>query len=145
MGVDLDRLRQFFEEGIPFNVNLGIKVEALSPGNVTLKIPFEERLLGDVRRPALHGGVLSALADAAGGLAIWSTLEPGASLSTIDLRIDYLRPGRPLDIWCEAEVLRIGNRVGVSAIRVYQSRVQNVIADARGVYNIRRVDDAKNP
>ena len=142
MSRDFGPLSQFFEEGIPFNAHLGIKVESLTPGEVVLRVPFQPHLIGDARRPAIHRGVLSALADAAGGLAVWSTLAPSSSLSTIDLRVDYLRPGGEHDVFCHAEVVRIGNRVGVSAMRVYQESAETLIADARGVYNVKRAEDS---
>ena len=69
---------QFIEDGIPFNKFLGIKVEHIEVGRVVLRLPFRELLVGDVFRPAIHGGVISTLVDTAGG-----TLEmnevPGAA------------------------------------------------------------------
>jgi uncharacterized protein (TIGR00369 family) len=63
-----------------------------------LVLPVRPEFVGDPRRPALHGGVLSALIDTAGGVAAWSALGTGGSVSTVDLRVDYLQPaglGRP--------------------------------------------------
>jgi uncharacterized protein (TIGR00369 family) len=139
--MDLEALAAFFEEGIPFNKVLGVKVDSLTPGRVLLRIPYKPMLIGNPMRPALHGGVISSLADAAGGLAVWSTLDPACSLSTIDLRVDYLRPGRDQDLRCSAEIVRSGNRVGVSAMALYHEDPSLLVADARGVYNIKRGND----
>ena len=87
-------LKTFFLEKIPFNRVLGIEIVELSPGRVVLSIPFRDSLIGDPVRPALHGGVISALADTCGGCAVWSVLSDEDRVSTIDLRVDYLRPGR---------------------------------------------------
>src|SRR4029077_1369096 len=87
-------LRQFFEEHIPFNRSLGMKVVSIAKGAAHCELPFKDELVGDPMRPALHGGVLSALADAVGGCAVFTVVEPGTKISTIDLRIDYLRPGK---------------------------------------------------
>src|SRR4051812_1103182 len=92
--MDPDALRQIIEEFIPFNKFLGVRAVAIGSGRVVLEIPYREELVGDPVKRALHGGVLSALADVAGGMAVWSTVEnPETRVSTIDLRVDYLRPG----------------------------------------------------
>ena len=139
--MDLATLIDVFENHIPFNQHLGLRVDTLSVGETVLRIPFQAALIGDARRPALHGGVVSAVADAAGGLAVWSKLPGGSTVSTIDLRVDYLRPGSESDLYCSASVLRIGNRVGVATMTVYQADPDTPIAEARGVYNIKRVED----
>jgi uncharacterized protein (TIGR00369 family) len=90
---EIDRLVAFFETGIPFNAHLGMKVEQVGDGSATIRIPFRDNLIGDPGRPAIHGGVLSALADTTGGLAVFSVLGPKGRTSTVDLRVDYLRPG----------------------------------------------------
>jgi uncharacterized protein (TIGR00369 family) len=131
-------LRQVMEELIPFNRYLGVKFAGAKQGFARLEIPFRDELIGDPFRPALHGGVLSALADAAGGAAVWTGLEDDrARVSTIDLRIDYLRPARLVTIVAEATVVRLGNRVGVADVRLFNSDAEEVtIATGKGVYNI---------
>src|SRR5580704_13527893 len=103
--MDATALRQVMEELIPFNRVLGIKVVEIDKGHVRMQIPFREELIGDPMRRAMHGGVISAFADTAGGASVWSALEePRARVSTIDMRIDYLRPGRPEMMVAEANV-----------------------------------------
>lgn len=137
--MDQQALRQFFEEQIPFNRWLGMTVVRLEAGFAHLRVPFRPELVGDPLRPALHGGVISTIADACGGLAIFGSLDDlGQRVATIDLRVDYLRPGLLSDIDCEARILRIGNRVGVTSMVVRQGQ-DYVTAEARGVYNILRI------
>jgi uncharacterized protein (TIGR00369 family) len=136
--VDAAALRQVMEEFIPFNKVLGIRVAEIDRGHVRMEIAFREELIGDSLRRAVHGGVISALADTAGGCAVWSALdEPSARVSTIDIRIDYLRPGRPETLVAEANVLRAGRRVGVADIRLFHpSAPADSIATGKGVYNV---------
>jgi uncharacterized protein (TIGR00369 family) len=131
-------LRQVMEELIPFNRYLGVKLAEAREGYARLEVPFREELIGDPMRPALHGGVLSALADTAGGAAVWTGLADNeARISTIDLRVDYLRPARLVTIVAEASVVRLGNRVGVADVRLYNLDAPDVtIATGKGVYNI---------
>jgi len=126
------------EELIPFNRYLGVRVAAVSKGSCRLEVPFREELIGDPLRPALHGGVLSALADAAGGGAVWTGIEDDrARVSTIDLRIDYLRPAKLETLVAEATLVRVGNRVGVADVRLFHPSAENeTVATGKGVYNV---------
>jgi uncharacterized protein (TIGR00369 family) len=137
--MDLSILRRIAEEMIPFNKFLGVRVVSLEVGRVELEIPWRDELVGDWNKPALHGGVISALADVAGGLAVWGTLEhPGAMVSTIDLRVDYLRPGRSKALFAEAVTLRVGRTIGVADVRLFHEPARSeVIATGRGVYAIK--------
>jgi uncharacterized protein (TIGR00369 family) len=140
---DIDRhlgfVRSFMEGEIPFNRELGIRVVELAPGRAVLEIPFREELVGDAARPALHGGVLSALMDTAGGAAVWTLLGESDRCSTIDLRVDYLRPARLETVRAVAEVLRLGNRVGVTNIRLFHPGAeQEINAEGKGVYSVKR-------
>src|SRR5262249_44520018 len=100
------------EDHVPFNRLLGLKGESAGDGRSVLTLPVRAEFVGAPRRPALHGGVVSSLVDTAGGMAAWSALSPGESVSTVDLRVDYLEPaglGEPLR--AQAELVRKGNRV----------------------------------
>jgi uncharacterized protein (TIGR00369 family) len=136
--MDPSALKQMMEAFIPFNAFLGVRVRDASKGLVVMEIPFRDELVGDPMRPALHGGVLSALADTCGGAAVWVDIEdPNARVSTIDLRIDYLRPARLETLVAEAKVVRLGNRVGVADVRIYNAPTPELtIATGKGVYNI---------
>jgi len=136
-----NKLLEFMRQ-VPFNQFLGIEDMRIEEGLARLELPFRPEFVGDITRPALHGGVTSSLIDTCGGAALISKIEPMDRLSTIDLRIDYLRPGLCERIFVEAKVLRIGNRVGVSDIIAFQSDgPDNPIAIGRGVYNIFRRTD----
>ena len=135
----VSEIRRLFLERIPFNRVLGIEIVELGPGRALFAVPFRPELIGDPERPALHGGVLSAVADTCGGCAVWCAVEEDDRVSTIDLRVDYLRPGRPEDLRCEGRVLRVGNRVGVAHVTLFQdSAPGEVIAEAKGVYSVKR-------
>jgi uncharacterized protein (TIGR00369 family) len=142
-------IKEWFERGIPFNLFLGLRVDALARGRAVLRIPWRHELIGDVLRPAIHGGVISMLADTAGGAACFTMLDRESDrVSTVDLRVDYLQPGLAADLVCEAEVVRMGNRVGVMRAQVYSKALpdpdpgsdERPIATAQGVYNIVRRD-----
>jgi len=108
---------------IPFNKVLGLRLESMDVKAPKLAFDMRPELVGNARRGILHGGVISAVLDATGGFAIMLALakEPksGEKLSfpnmgTIDLRVDYLRPGRGKHFVASAKVVRLGNRIAVT-------------------------------
>lgn len=132
---------RFFERDIPFNALLGMKVVRVGVGACELMIPAQPALTGDPGRPALHGGVVSTLADAAGGLAVFvhDGGLPLPRVSTVDLRLDYLLPGRvDQDLHAVAHIRRVGNRVGVTSAVLFHDDPSRPIAEARAVYNVVR-------
>jgi len=117
-------LRQLFEEKIAFNRVLGLSITAIGPQEVTARIAMRPELVGHYAYNRLHGGVISAGLDAMGGLAVMAAigakhmdeapeqrLHRFARLGTIDLRVDYLRPGIGERFTLRAQVLRLGSRV----------------------------------
>jgi uncharacterized protein (TIGR00369 family) len=135
----LQQLQRFFAEGIPFNRFLGIQLAAVSPGFARLELPFRPELIGDPFRPALHGGVISTLCDTCGGAAAFTVVRLGDKVSTVDLRVDYLRPGREELLVAEGRVVRAGNRVCVVNLSAFHPGHElEPVAEAKGVYNISR-------
>ena len=118
------KLRQAFEESVPFNRVLGLKVESLDAEAPKLRFDMRPELIGNPRRQILHGGVISAVLDVAAGFAIHMAVLQGRTeepkedqlprIGTIDLRIDYLRPGRGVYFIATGRVVRLGNRVAVA-------------------------------
>jgi uncharacterized protein (TIGR00369 family) len=117
-------LTSIFEEKIVFNQLLGLKITSLKPERVSGRIDMRHDLIGHFAYNRLHGGVISAGLDAMAGLAVMAALgarhmdEPVpqrlarfSRIGTIDLRIDYLRPGIGEHFELRAEVMRIGSRV----------------------------------
>ncbi len=117
-------LTAIFEEKIVFNRLLGLKITSLKADRVTARIDMRHELIGHYAYNRIHGGVISAGLDAMGGLAVMAAIgarhmdEPPlqrlnrfAKLGTIDLRVDYLRPGISDYFELRAEVLRLGSRV----------------------------------
>ena len=131
-------VKQFMEEGIPFNRFLGMRCTLLQRGRAGIEIPGRPEFTGDPFRPALHGGVISTLADTVGGLAVFSVVTQQDRVSTIDLRVDYLRPVNTA-LQAESELIREGNRVAVANVTVFQEGDRrHPVAVAKGVYNIKR-------
>ena len=70
----------------------------------------------------LHGGVLCDLADAAMGVAFTSTLKPGESFTTLELKINFLRPVWQEALRAEAEIISRGRTVGMVGCKVTDAK-----------------------
>ena len=124
-------LTELFERKITFNQILGVKVLRLGPGGPRICFGMRPELVGHYQYGRLHGGVISATLDAMAGLAMMVALGEKhadesadqvmhrfARLGTIDIRVDYLRPGLGTHFTASAEVLRLGGRVGSAQMRL---------------------------
>ena len=127
-------LKKIFEEMISFNRVLGLKIHDLGPAQVRARIEMKPELVGHFSYNRIHGGVISAGLDAMGGLAVMAAigarhmdelpmqrLRRFANLGTIDLRIDYLRPGIGAHFDLHAQVLRLGSRVASTRMEFFGS------------------------
>lgn len=141
----LARIVEAVEERIPFNRELGLTGFRVTADEVRLRVPMREALIGNFERQTLHGGVISAVLDVVGGIAALFAAtgqfpedeerarEIFARLGTIDLRIDYLRPGRSEWFDASAEVLRAGRRVAVTRMALHDAAGQ-LVAVGTGTY-----------
>ncbi|WP_027015110.1 thioesterase family protein [Comamonas composti] len=120
----IEGLRQVFERQIAFNQLLGLRITEVRPEHVEGRIVMRPELIGHAAYQRIHGGVISAGLDSMGGLAVMAAIGAKhmddqplqrllrfSRLGTIDLRVDYLRPGIGAEFILRAEVLRLGSRV----------------------------------
>ena len=132
-----EQILELMMEQVPFNRLLGVQGESASAGACVLVLPVRPEFVGDFRRPALHGGVVCALIDTAGGVAAWSTLGPDESVSTVDLTVDFLEPaGLAAPLRAAGQLVRKGNRV--CHVRVAVTQDGKLVAEGRAVYNIHK-------
>ena len=135
-----------FNEKIPFNKVLGLKVESISYESVKVSFQMRHELMGHYNRGMLHGGVISSVIDVAGGLSalmgvqqkmsgesLEARIAKFGSVSTIDVRVDFLRPGIGKWFVATAYVLRTGKKIAVTRIELHNDQNQ-LIAVGTGSY-----------
>ena len=128
----VEGLRDIFEEKIVFNHLLGLKIVSLQPEYAEGRIEMKPELVGHYAYNRIHGGVISAGLDGMGALAVMAAigarhmdespeqrLHRFSKLGTIDLRVDYLRPGIGSHFTLRAEVLRLGSRVATTRMEFF--------------------------
>lgn len=135
-----------FAHRIPFNRVLGLEFALSDRGEPILTFPMHAQLVGNFMRGNLHGGVISSCLDVMGGLVAFleilkkrnydlgdPDLEAFARMGTIDLRVDYLRPGFGERFVAKGFVLRTGSRVAVTRMELHNDD-GDLIAVGTGAY-----------
>jgi len=136
-------MRRVMEEQIAFNKHLGLKVESFDVAAPKLRFDMRPELVGNPARQILHGGVISATLDVAGGFAIMLSLAADMTgmptsfpnMGTIDLRVDYLRPGRGKYFIATARIVRKGKRIAVTHMELHND-AGDLISTGGGAYVI---------
>lgn len=131
------RLIRLAEEEIPIHKYFGLKVETIEQEFIRVKVPFRKEFVGDIRTNRWHGGIIATILDSVGGaIGIANFNSPEDKLSTIDLRVDYLRFADGNDLVFEGKLVRMGNRIMVTKMKALQENV--LVAEGKGVYNFIR-------
>ncbi|MGH1339312.1 MAG: PaaI family thioesterase [Aureispira sp.] len=147
MNIDIDVLRNIVEEQIPIHKFLGVELLEIKEGYAKVRVPFQEMVLGDIVRRRWHGGILATIMDSVGsltGAAYFSS--PQDKMATIDMRIDYLKGAEAAPIIVEGKIVRLGRRILVTKMHVWDEQEETLLAEGKGVYNfIRMKDDQKDP
>lgn len=141
-------LRELFEHRISFNEVIGLEVASLSPDKPQLSFAMRRDLVGNFVQGRLHGGVISAALDTVGGFAVAVAVaekhcDENAEqiahrfnrVGTIDLRVDYLRPGLGHRFIATGRVIRLGGRIA-SVQMTLENEAGTVIATGAAAYVI---------
>ncbi|WP_445395225.1 thioesterase family protein [Zobellella sp. An-6] len=142
----LNKVADLFIEQMPFHRLIGLRVRNYSLDGVEVWLPMHNDLVGNPYQGILHGGVTASLLDVAGGLVVAAacireadSLSPShlkarlSKLGTIDLRVDYLRPGRGKEFIATARVIRSGSKVAVARMELHNEKGEH-IAFGTGTY-----------
>ncbi len=107
------RMNVIVRDMVPHNKALNLEIERLSHGGeVWMKLPWAEHLVGNPLNGALHGGAISSAMDAAGGMAVMAKLGKPSSIATLDLRIDYMKAAlRGEDVKIHARCTKVTRHV----------------------------------
>ncbi|WP_372681737.1 thioesterase family protein [Desulfosarcina sp.] len=143
-----ERLRRLYQERLPFNRLLGLSVTSLNSDGGTMSFSMREDLIGNVFHRTLHGGVISSVLDAVGGLTASASLMVRAAglseekvkamfaqVGTIDLRVDYLRPGRGERFTANGRIMRTGRKVAVVRMEMHNEDAL-LVAVGTGTYMV---------
>ena len=106
---------------------LGFRIVSLESGQVIVELDADERHANPMG--TLHGGILCDIADAAMGLAYASTLEENESFTTLEFKINFLKPIWQARLRAIGKVVKRGKTIGLTECDVLDEQ-QHLIARA---------------
>lgn len=131
----LDLVMDVFDQQLPFNRFLGLHIERNNFDKATIRLNWQDNLMGNPYQKILHGGVTAAILDTVGGLMAMLYVAKDlddltadefkqriARIGTIDMRVDYLRPGKGEEFTATAEMIRKGNKVAVCRMELHNEK-----------------------
>ena len=146
----LERIKAYYLDMLPFNKVLGIGIDLLDyeTGEAVTSFNMKPDLVGNPVAGILHGGVTASVIDLTGGLSALLSCaryhqnkplevieKKMVSSATIDMRVDYLRPGKGASFKCLSRVIRAGSRIVVAKIDLYND-IDTRIATGTATYLI---------
>lgn len=141
-------LLELFQHHISFNQVLGLQILSVRHGDVHARFDMRPELVGHPAYGRLHGGVISAVLDAVGGLggmvaigehhaheSADQVMHRFARYGTIDLRVDFLRQGLGQHFIASAEVTRLGGRIASTQMQLHNDQGV-LIATGAAAYSV---------
>lgn len=130
MTTPADQLKAFLAS-VPYIRFLGMTAE-LAGDEMTAVLPFSPHLIGNTHLPALHGGVIGAFLEMTALAQLSVVQETPRVHKTIDITIEYLRPGRSMTTYARADLRKVGRRIANVHVEAWQEARDNPIAALRG-------------
>lgn len=144
----LQQMQTFWNNDMPFNQLLGLNITKFDHQKSEVRFLWQDKLVGNPMQKILHGGVTATALDLVGGVVaaanIISQLEDLTpenieqslrKLSTIDLRTDFLLPGRGEEFIATATIIRSGSKVAVARMELHNEKNDH-IAFGTGTYMV---------
>ena len=125
----------------PIGRLIGMRLVEVAPGHSVFEMEADERHWNPMG--TLHGGVLCDIADGALGIAFASTLEEGESFTTLELKINFLRPIWKSKLRAVGKLVKRGQTVGLTSCDVFDEKGQ-LVAHATSTCMVLRGDQAKS-
>jgi uncharacterized protein (TIGR00369 family) len=101
---------------MPFWKLLGIEFVDVGKGWARMRMPFSQKLTNSTG--VAHGGGLFALADSAGSMALVSMIDKGEVVTTVEMKINFLRPLEKGEALAEARIIHCGRTTALGDVEV---------------------------
>jgi uncharacterized protein (TIGR00369 family) len=122
---------------VPHAAAIGMTVISAEAGVAVCAVPYDAKLVGNPDTGVIHGGVVTTLLDNACGVAIGSKLRAMGIIATLDLRIDYLRPGEPgKALYARAECFKVTRSVAFVRGIAYEDDADDPVATCAAAFMI---------
>ena len=131
MSDDAAQQLEAFLQRAPYVRFLGMRAE-LAGDEMTAILPFAPHLVGNTMIPALHGGVIGGFLEMTALAQLWVVQDAPKLAKTIDVTIEYLRPGRAMTTYARADLRKVGRRIANVHVEAWQEARDHPVAALRG-------------
>ncbi len=128
-------------ERIPYAKTLGVAPNVVGD-EFTLILPFNQDNIGNPFLPALHGGVIGGFLEIAAIAQVLLESDGKKFPKPIGINVDYLRSGKPQDLFARARITKLGSRVANVRVRAWQSNFDEPVATLHGHFLMTEDSDA---
>lgn len=143
-----EQVKEIWNKHIAFNSLLGFNITKMTEEHAEIQFKWQDKLMGNPVQKILHGGVTASVLDMVGGVVISANMisritnpdkkkvaDKLSKLSTIDLRTDFLRPGKGETFIATARIIRHGSKVAVARMELHNDKGEH-IAFGTGTYMV---------
>ena len=137
---DLRAVLDFYANS-PHHHATGITVVSVNIELARMRCPYNKNFIGDPDKGSVHGGLVTTMMDATGGLAVLAQVPAGTSIATLDLRLDYLRSAKPgRNLIGEAQCFKLTPNIAFTRGTTYEEdNASDPIANFIATYMIKPV------
>jgi acyl-CoA thioesterase len=128
---------EWMETKNPFWALLGMELVQIRKGWAKVRLPIEEKLTNAVG--LVHGGAIFSSADSAVGMALVGMINRNENISTLEMKINYLKPVKGGEIIAEAKIIHKGTQTAIGDVEV-RDEEQNLISKGLATYAIYKKD-----
>ena len=135
--IDLEMMNAALRDFVPHNKALALSLvdATFTPAQVTMKLPWDPRFVGNPETQVLHGGVITTLLDAACGASVFVRMRTPIAIATLDLRVDFLgRAPAHRDVFARAECYRDTSSVAFVRAIAYVEDPEQPFASAAATF-----------
>ena len=96
---------------------IGAEITDIKPGYVEISCPYDEKLTQ--QNGYFHAGMVTTLADGAGGYAAWSLTPPDSNILAVEFKVNFISPAKGDPIIARGQVIKPGRTITVCRVDIF--------------------------
>jgi acyl-CoA thioesterase len=117
----------------PFWTLLGMELIDAKKGWARVRLPYSEKLNNAIGK--VHGGAIFSPADSAVGIALAGLIDKKETISTLEMKINFIKSFRGGELFAEAKIIHRGTQTAIGEVDVLDEQ-NNLIAKGLATYAI---------
>lgn len=130
-------LKEMLIQHVPQMRALGVEIINAAAAQAWLRVPYDERFIGNAETGVIHGGVITTVLDNTCGMAVQLAMDEPKAIATLDLRIDYMKPATPGHaLTTHAHCYKTTRNIAFVRGTAYHTDINDPIASCVGTFMI---------